>query len=319
MQIPVAFLVFNRPEATRRVFETIAAQRPQRLLVIADGPRNETERGLCEQTRAIIAEVDWPCEVSTNFSEQNMGCKARVSSGLDWVFSLVETAIILEDDCLPSPSFFPFCEAMLTHWKDDERVMMVAGTNYLNSHAPGDEADYFFVRYFAIWGWATWRRAWRHNDSELREWPRLESQQQLRAYYSQDFMRDHFAAAFNAVRSGALNTWDVQWFGSCLFQNGLSIVPRVNLIHNIGVVGTHGAEVSHNHFRPLFEMKTADLRHPALVTPDLAYETAFFEREFKPAPLGWARRILRRLSLLPMPAPMRRFGSTLIRSFHRRS
>src|SRR5687767_13684909 len=162
---PVALLVFNRPQATARVFEAVARARPPRLLVVADGPRADRpdDGELCHQTRAIIERVDWPCEVMKDYSDTNLGCRKRVSSGLDWVFSNVADAIILEDDCLPEPSFFPFCEELLERYRDDERVAMIRAGNFLEGRRVAS-TSYYFSRWFHIWGWATWARAWKHND-----------------------------------------------------------------------------------------------------------------------------------------------------------
>jgi hypothetical protein len=278
--VPIAFLVFNRPETTARVFEAIRAAQPSRLLVVADGPR-PGESDLCATVRRITEQIDWPCEVERNYAERNLGCGERVSSGLDWVFSLVEQAIILEDDCLPHPDFFPFCEKMLACYRDDERVMMVGGTNYLIDRLAMPDS-YLFSRYFAIWGWATWRRAWQRYDRTMEHWPRLRGEKQLSSLYSQHFMVRHLTRLFDTVFSGRLDTWDVQWFYSCLFNNGLSIVPGMNLISNIGVYGTHtGADTTHQHF-PVFPLQLDALRHPSLVYPDRRYDAPFFRMTFHP-------------------------------------
>src|SRR5262245_27851901 len=128
---PLAFLVFRRPQTTARVWEAIRQARPKTLLIVADGPRathtGETE--LCAQVRAICDRVDWPCEVLRNYAETNLGCRQRVSSGLDWVFQTVEEAIILEDDCLPHPTLFSYCQELLERYRYDERVMLISGAN----------------------------------------------------------------------------------------------------------------------------------------------------------------------------------------------
>ena len=131
MKTPVAFLIFNRPDTTAKVFEAIRQAKPPKLLVVADGPRsdNPSEAEKCQAAREIIEQVDWECEVLTNYSDVNLGCKTRVSSGLDWVFDNVEEAIILEDDCLPHPSFFPFCEKLLDNYRDDKRIMDIRRNN----------------------------------------------------------------------------------------------------------------------------------------------------------------------------------------------
>lgn len=303
LKTAVAFLVFNRPDTTAQVFAAIRQAAPETLLVVADGPRpgRSGEAEACAQVRTIVEQIDWPCRVLRNYADVNMGCKGRVSSGLDWVFSEVEEAIILEDDCLPDPSFFPFCEKMLDYYRHDERVMMIGGMNYLLDRSGGD-ASYFFTRYYAIWGWASWRRAWQKYDIAMKEWPLFRKDKQLREYYADAYMRRHLTRVFDDSFSGRIDTWDNQWFYTCLFNNGLSIVPRVNLITNIGVVGAHAsAFAGHIHY-PSFPLDTATLVHPAEVCPDVDYERQFFGNYFKPTVAGLYKKIkgaLRKRGLLP--------------------
>ena len=163
MLTPIVFLIFNRPDTTKRVFEAIRQAKPKKLLVVADGPRDDRqgEAEKCAAVRSIIDTVDWDCKVLTNYADVNLGCGLRVSSGLDWVFEQVEEAIILEDDCLPHPSFFPFCEEMLDLYRHDERIMHIAGTNSLEEWK-SDVQSYHFSYTGGIWGWATWQRAWKY-------------------------------------------------------------------------------------------------------------------------------------------------------------
>ena len=296
-QAPVALLVFNRPDCTRQVFAAVRAARPPKLLVVADGPRasHATDDADCREVRRIIeGGVDWPCEVLTNFAPANLGCRQRVASGLDWVFEQVEEAIILEDDCLPAPAFFPFCDQMLARFREDERVMMIGGTNYLLDEMKLAES-YFFSRYFAIWGWATWRRAWRQYDRQMAGWPALRDAGQLWAFYSQEFMVQYMTRLFDCALQPACDTWDIQWFYSCLFNHGLAIVPRVNLVSNLGVVGTHTGEDQSNNFLPVFPFDAANLRHPLKLHPNHGYDTALYERKLKPAsrPQRWQAKLRR--------------------------
>jgi hypothetical protein len=160
---PVAFFIFNRPDTTEQVFSEIVRVKPHKLLVIADGPRSERqgEAEKCSQARSIIDRVNWDCEILTNFSEINLGCKVRVSSGIDWVFEHVEEAIILEDDCLPDPTFFRYCQVMLDHYRNDQRIGMISGDNFQNGIKRNMDS-YYFSRYVHIWGWATWRNRWQN-------------------------------------------------------------------------------------------------------------------------------------------------------------
>lgn len=282
LDTPVALFVFNRPETTARVFEAVRQARPRRLLVVADGARpgraDEAER--CAQVRKIVRGVDWPCELQTELSEVNLGCRRRISSGIDWVFRNAEEAVLLEDDCLPHPDFFRFCSTMLARYRDDQRVMMVSGTNYLLDGLSIPEG-YCFSRYYAIWGWATWRRAWAKYDITMARWPDLREAEQLRAFYRQPYVREHFTRMFDRVHRGESDTWDLQWAYSCLFNDGLSVVPRRNLISNIGLEGTHTSADHSNHGFPVFPLDPGELVAPSLVFPDVRYDDPFFARKLQ--------------------------------------
>jgi hypothetical protein len=244
LKTPVAFLIFNRPETTARVFSEIARAKPPKLLVIADGPRDgrEGEAEKCMAARAIIERVDWDCEVLTNYSDVNMGCKRRVSSGLSWVFEEVEEAIVLEDDCLPHPSFFPFCEELLERYRADERVMAISGDNF-QFGLRRTPYSYYYTRYVHIWGWASWRRAWRHYDVSMKLWSELRATDWLAYIMGQEDMAAYWREIFELVYEGRIDTWDYQWVFACWAQNALTVSPEVNLISNIGF----GDEATHTH------------------------------------------------------------------------
>ena len=232
---PIAFIIFNRPDTAERVFAEIAKAKPPKLLVVADGPRpsrpGEAEK--CTATRAIIERVDWDCEVLTNYSDINLGCKHRVSSGIDWVFQQVEEAIILEDDCLPHPTFFRFCEELLARYRDDERIAIISGDNFQSGRRQGN-ASYYFSRYTHIWGWASWRRAWKHYDVEMKLWPQIKSGGWLNGVLAESDGLDYWTKIFDRVYGGGIDTWDYQWVFACWIQSGLSVLPNINLISNIG-------------------------------------------------------------------------------------
>lgn len=268
METPVAFLVFNRPDTTARVFEEIRRARPRTLLVVADGPRPDRpgEAESCQAVRAIIDTVDWPCEVQRNYAAENLGCKLRVSSGLDWVFGLVERAIILEDDCLPSRSFFGFCEVLLETYRDDRRVMQVGGSNFQDGRVRG-EGSYYFSRYSHIWGWATWRRAWFHYDVAMGSLPQFLAQQQLRNILPGTKAQKDWFDNLQSVYDGKVDTWDVQWTYAVWSQGGLSIIPNVNMVSNIGF----GAGATHTKLESALANKPRaeidGMIHPRFVLP----------------------------------------------------
>jgi hypothetical protein len=266
MDTPVAFLIFNRPDVTEQVFAAIARAKPPTLLVVADGPRADRpgEAEKCAQSRGIIERVDWDCRVLKNYADENMGCRRRVASGLDWVFATVQEAIVLEDDCLPAASFFGFCEALLERYRDDTRVMAVSGDNFQRG-VRRSPYSYYFSKYNHIWGWASWRRAWQHYDVEMRTWPQFKAAGMLRAVCPKREEARQWTALFDAAHAGLVDSWDYAWTYACWSQGGLTALPEVNLVSNLGFgpQATHTAGTSWLAGLPVGEMQ--DLRHPPFV------------------------------------------------------
>lgn len=270
LKTPVAFFVFKRPDTTQKVFEQIRRAKPPKLLVVADGHRPDKvgEAEQCAATRAIIDLVDWDCEVLTNYSEVNLGCKRCVAEGLDWVFSQVEEAIILEDDCLPHPSFFQFCEELLIKYRDDERVVNISGTNLLSKWKAHTQS-YSFSNYFHCWGWATWRRVWQYYDVEMKLWSQPRYQEKVRNILACDRQYFNRKRHLDHAHAGEIDSWDYQFFFLCLARSGLSIRPAVNLISNIGftVDSTHTVKPDNRSNLPTTEM-SFPLRHPLDIVAD---------------------------------------------------
>jgi hypothetical protein len=238
MQTAVALILFRRPELIAKVFERIRDARPDKLFLIADGPRpgNREDARFCEQARAVVERVDWPCDVVRDFAEENLGLKRRIPSGLDRVFEEVEEAIILEDDCLPHPSFFPYCEELLARYREDERVVHISGSQLLPQPPTG--GSYHFSRGPAVWGWATWRRAWRLFDVDLTDWHALtkaERKARLREMFEEEDEQRHWGFVWN--NSPEIDNWDAQWSYVALSRGLLAINPNRNLISNIGFGG----------------------------------------------------------------------------------
>ena len=229
---PVLFLIFNRPDTTKKVFNAIRQAKPRQLFIAADGPRENVkgEKERCVQARKIIEQVDWDCKVKTLFRDKNLGCKIAVSSAIDWFFENVEEGIILEDDCLPSQSFFWFCQELLNKYKYDTRVLHIGGTN------PIDLIDmsntYYFSKYNRIWGWATWRRAWKYFDYKIKIWPEVKKEK-IHFYFFKKNEGIIWEKIWDNVYANKIDTWDYQWF-LCRLIQGKAIIPSVNLVSNIG-------------------------------------------------------------------------------------
>ncbi|MGK7931024.1 MAG: glycosyltransferase family 2 protein [Microcystaceae cyanobacterium] len=234
-QAPVVLIIFNRPHTTQKVFEVIQKVQPSQLFVIADGPRKDKldEPSKCRETRKIIEQIDWDCEVFKNYSDINLGCRDRVSSGLDWVFSHVNEAIILEDDCVPHLSFFRFCGELLDYYYDDQRIMMISGDNFQFGKSR-TKYSYYFSRYPHTWGWATWKRAWKHYDNNMSLWPEVRKSNWLNTMVEDRKSATYWYNAFESTYKGDQTVWDYRWHLACWLQNGLTILPNVNLVSNIG-------------------------------------------------------------------------------------
>lgn len=234
-EIPIVLQVFNRPEATREALEIVLATRPRTLFVIADGPREHSagEAEACRATRAIFDTLPGDIELHRLFAEHNMGIRRRFTSGLDAVFEQVEQAVILEDDCLAHPSFFPYCASLLERFASDERVASITGSNTQPTHRNTEARahSYCFSPVGLPWGWATWRRAWASHDDAMTLWP---------AFRRSGWLRDqlgHVAGGqWERVLGSAdeVDSWWIRWSMSMWAHGRLAVVPRVNLVTNLG-------------------------------------------------------------------------------------
>ena len=295
MRSPVLFLVFNRPEPSAEVFAAIRAARPPRLYVAADGarPNRSGEAQRAEETRRVATAVDWPCEVKTLFRDRNLGCKQAVSQALDWFFECEPEGIVLEDDCVPDPSFFRYCDELLEHYREDERIALISGDNFQFGRVYG-ESSYYFSRYCHIWGWASWRRAWRRYDRDINAWPAFRDNGGLeRVFGTRPREVRYWRRILDEVHQGKIDTWDYQWNFAVWAQSMLTILPQKNLVKNIGF----GVDATHTTGRSKFADMRAEkldfpLRHPSSFETSAAADDYTAEQMFVP-PLS--ARVLNKL------------------------
>lgn len=284
MRSAVLFLIFNRPEPTRQVFEAIRAAQPPRLYVAADGARldKEGEAERCAEVRRIATSIDWPCEIKTLFRNENAGCKRAVSSAITWFFEHEEQGIILEDDCLPTGSFFPFCDEILDRYKADTRIWQVSGSTFFSEAITETNADYFFTRYGPIWGWASWRRAWQHYDPDLKNWKAMSVPSVLKNVYSNNYERRAKLGLGNKLDAGEIDTWDYQWGFVKNYNHALTIVSKRNQILNIGfgADATHTIRVNSQAPKLLIDLP-AELTHPIFMYPDSKHEQVYARNNFR--------------------------------------
>lgn len=270
---PVAFFVFNRPDYTLKVLEVIRQARPKTLFLIADGPRRDHpgEAARCLETRRLLGtQIDWPCTVYRDYADMNLGCRERIASGLKRVFEQADRAIILEDDCLPEPTFFRYCDELLERYRDDPRIGMLSGTNY-RLDDPSSTGSYFFARHHSIWGWATWRRAFKGYDPAMNSWRDSIHPTGLAGYWEDRRSQLVHRAMFDLYRDGAIDTWDIPWVFHLVTNRMLSVVPHVNQVSNIGVTGMRGRGGDRNNNLPT-GLLPFPLHHPKAVEPDPNYD-----------------------------------------------
>lgn len=292
LELPVLFLVFKRPETTKRVFEKIRDAQPPRLYVSADGPRENRleEVKKCEEVRRITTNVDWNCEVKTLFRGDNLGAKVAVSKGIDWFFNEEEMGIILEDDCVPNDSFFSFCEELLYRYKDKEQVMTISGNNFQPKRRTDN--SYYFSRYMHCWGWASWKRAWKKFDIEMNKWPLMRKQNFIQKYLKSNKAQEYWEKRFNGVYNGEIDSWAHIWQYSIWYNNGLNIIPEVNIVKNIGFGedATHTLEGNNPDFGANNSQLIFPLSHPQKIeaneiadryTQNYHYQTPWFYKIYK--------------------------------------
>jgi hypothetical protein len=278
---PVLFIVFNRPDTTEKVFEGIRSMKPAKLYVAADAPRkgNAKDEKNCKETRSIVEQVDWDCEVKKLYRDENLGCFKAVSGAIDWFFSHEEQGIILEDDCLPNEDFFSFCEEMLERFKDTPEVISINGSN-LGYHLKNGNS-YTFSRFMNMWGWATWRRSAQAIDYSLEAWEKKANKLLFLHNRLGNSLVDldinwykYWQHKFDYITQKEKITWDWQWNFHQIEHKQLSIVPGVNLVSNIGFSAdaTHTFKEDNHASNIPFEKLKYPLHHPADMKVDLEYE-----------------------------------------------
>ncbi|WP_080237117.1 hypothetical protein [Spirosoma rigui] len=296
LETPVLLIIFNRPDITRKTVEQIKKVKPKRLYIAADGPRSDKPDDLakCQKTRSITEQIDWACELKTLFHEVNKGCGYGPVAAIDWFFSEVEFGIILEDDCIPDESFFYFCEELLTRFKDDHNVSMIAGTNPFVKWKAA-HTSYMFSNMAFSWGWATWQRSWHTFDYTAEKWSTEPVQRAVKQHLKRNKFYIHFKEEFNHYfKEERQDVWDMQWLFARFQNQSYSIIPTQNLISNVGFTedSTHtfdeSINIAHLNHQPI----SFPLTHPKMVKTNTFFEWYLFERFINPKPRSFVKKVL---------------------------
>jgi len=282
-ETPILLIIYNRPDKTKLVFDEIKKQKPRYLFVAADGPKDIiSDKEKCLVTREIINRIDWDCELKTLFRDKNLGCGLAVSQAIIWFFENVEEGIVLEDDCLPHPDFFQYCRELLARYRHNDRIMFIGGSNFQDGIARG-EASYYFSAYSHVWGWASWRRVWQKYSYDLADLSSDQFNKALHIYFKKSNIISYWKTIFAVVKKGKIDTWDYQLTFSIWSVDGLSIIPNVNLVSNIGFGG--GAAhtgAGNSNFENLPSSQILPLQHPLDIIIDSAADD-YYNKKIKAA------------------------------------
>ena len=279
---PILILAWRRPLSLERVIDALRIHSPP-LYVACDGPSDNRpgEAAKVSATREVIRKsIDWPCEVHHLFSDKNLGCRLGVTRAINWFFENVDEGIILEDDCIPHPDFFPYCSRLLNQYRNDMRIWCISGNNFQDYQWHGD-GDYFFSQIPMSWGWATWRSRWSHFDSELSKWPLVKQSGFLLSTIQDPVMRSYWSRVWDTLyTSDYPDSWAYRWAFTCVVERGLTAIPKVNLVENIGfdsdATHTFDSSLMRSSQSPGSKFK----QDPSFVASILANDLAIFNIHF---------------------------------------
>ena len=294
--VPVLVLGFNRPDRIRQLFDSLRAISPKYVYFAVDGPRPDRPAELEQvtQTRELASLIDWDCEIHTQYQQENLGCAHGVTAGINWFFSLVSEGIILEDDVLPDPSFYPFCTELLEKYRDDSKVWCVSGSNRLPQEQIPQEFSYRFSTIPQVWGWATWADRWKKYSLDISGWRAngLNNTKLLKTVNYSPAAFAYWSANFDLMAKMAVDTWDIQLVNAAMRNGALAAIPNVNLVENLG----WGTEATHTQETPGFIQPVGEITFP-LVHPKIAVDShadRFMNHKvYQATPLGLAKQFLR--------------------------
>lgn len=286
---PVLLIIFNRPELTALLLDRLKEVQPAYIYVAADGARegNKMDEVRCRRTRELIDEkITWPCEIKKLYRDQNLGCGKAVSSAITWFFENVEQGIILEDDCFPNASFFLYCRELLDTYKERPEVMHIGGVNFQDGIRRGD-GDYYFSAVSHVWGWASWRRAWKLYDFNMRDLDSFIRKKKIAAYFDTQQLQEYWTSIFKKMYDHEIDTWDHQWTYAVMNHGGKAIIPNANLVTNagFGMNATHTEEPGRYAGNATQEL-SFPLKHPSSAAIDHKADRYFFYEVDKFSPTG---------------------------------
>jgi len=283
LKTPVVFIIFNRPDHTKKTFDMIRKIKPSQLFIIADGPRIDfpEDEKKCLATRNVIKDIDWNCKVFKNYEKKNIGLKKKITTGLNWVFEHVDQAIILEDDCLAGPHFFYYCQELLNYYEKNDKIWLITGNNFQNGNWRGQDS-YYFSKYPHMWGWATWKRAWMHYTNDIPFWNSWKLSNSWKELMPDNVERKFWEKIFDQVYSGRdTYGWDYAWVANIWYHKGLTATPNINLVSNIGHdIHASSTKLPSNIANLNIGKLPEILKHPKIIKLDIEADKYDFNNNF---------------------------------------
>ena len=262
MNTPILILVYNRPFETKVLVNSLKKIKPKKIFISSDGPKNNShDIKKNYEVKKILEKINWTEEIQYNFMNENYGCKESVSRGISWFFSKVKMGIILEDDCIPNKDFFSFTKKILYKYKNNNKIYVVSGNNFLENKVTINES-YYFSKYNHCWGWGSWARAWKHYDKNLIKWNSFKKSKSWKNKFHIALERKYWEKIFNLCYKKKIDSWAYPWLYSIWIKNGLSILPKSNLVKNIGFNLDASHTFSHKKFNFLTKKIEKKIVHP---------------------------------------------------------
>lgn len=298
-KVPILITVYNRPDLFKKLLTNLKKNKPSKIYIKGDGPKNEIDRKKIKSIKKIISLIDWKCKIFNNFSSVNVGCRKSVTEGLNWFFSKEKFGIILEDDCLPNVSFFRYCEILLKKFYNNKRIYTISGSNFQNHD--NNKYDYYFSKYPHCWGWASWRRAWKSNDPNLSFWPKWKRTYEWNRYHKTLIEKKYWEKIFDKVYNEKIDSWAYVWTASVWKNNGITATPRISLINNIGFDNraTHTLNTQKKLKRNIKNLKFP-LKHPKIIQLNKEADKYTFGSHFKGIYYLWPLRFIHLIDLFIM-------------------
>jgi len=295
--IPVLILGYNRPKHIKKLITSLKKIKPKNIFISLDGPKkNETDRIKCHVVKNEIEKINWSCEIKKKYNLNNLGCRESVYKGINWFFKHNNFGIVLEDDCIPNISFFTFCEKINNKYKNNKKIFTISGTNFFNKKISN---DYFFSKYNHCWGWGSWKRAWKYYDNNLSFWNNWKNTNSWKLLHQDEIERKYWEKIFNKTKKRKIDSWAYVWTCSVWKNNGLTVIPKKNLIKNIGfdIGATHTLEKKLNHLKAFSLKFKKNLIGPKILKPLRANDEYVFNNHFQGKYYLWPWVVLKVIKL----------------------